>query len=254
MKIYHGTAGKLIDTILKDGILPRSMTGNSNWEKFKSRDDMIYLTTAYPLYFAANAIKSVKTDPMVIFEVDMDRLSFKNLYPDEDFVAQVMAQHRGVGLEVIHEEIKGKLDLYKHTWPVSLAKMGTCSHQGRIPPEAITRYAKIEIGDRWALFESMLDPMIMPINYMARGKFYKDFVKWIMGGRKKLPQIEDFLNIRKNYRAMKKSIPEESSQDVKVNIEFAEKGIAFWKKEGADRTGITVVDLRKKEAPSSATL
>jgi hypothetical protein len=53
MRFYHGTSARRLTTILKDGIRPRLKTA-SNWEKMPSRPDMVYLTVAYPLYFAMN--------------------------------------------------------------------------------------------------------------------------------------------------------------------------------------------------------
>ena len=56
LKLYHGTSSRFLDRILKHGIKPRGK-GTSQWDKFPSRPDLVYLTTAYPFYFAIQAIK-----------------------------------------------------------------------------------------------------------------------------------------------------------------------------------------------------
>ena len=43
---------------------------------------MVYLTTAYPFYFALNA--SQDDSNAVVFEIDAGRLKQDNFYPDED--------------------------------------------------------------------------------------------------------------------------------------------------------------------------
>ena len=67
MLIYHGTSFKNLDSILNNGIDPRS-DGKSNWEEYESRDDMVYLTLAYPFYYAACVAKN--DDPLVVFEIE----------------------------------------------------------------------------------------------------------------------------------------------------------------------------------------
>lgn len=72
MKIYHGTSNIYTSQILKEGLIPRSTRTNGNWEKHVSRDDLVYLTTAYPWFFAMNTSSGVKDRDAraVVFEID----------------------------------------------------------------------------------------------------------------------------------------------------------------------------------------
>jgi hypothetical protein len=249
MKLYHGTSARYIDAILKNGILTRDVMGTkSNWDKFQSRTDMIYLSTAYPLYFAVSAMAEGELDA-VIFEVDSRKLDSGKFFPDEDFVAQAISQRDKKPIEDIHEDIKKNLENYRHTWRRSVAGLGNCAYQGAIPVEAITRYAKFETQKRGELFFSMIDPTISIINFQILGAYYGNFVKWVMGDRKILPHYVQASNQLKMF-AMAAKTTEQIGRGVTLNgfdpVEHSKKCMKFWKKESKDRTGIEVVDLRKK--------
>jgi hypothetical protein len=253
MKLYHGTSARYIDAILKNGILTRDVMGTkSNWDKFQSRTDMIYLSTAYPLYFAVSAMAEGELDA-VIFEIDTRRLDRSKFFPDEDFVAQVIAQKENKPIGAIHEGIKANLEQYRHAWISSVLHLGNCAHQGSIPVEAITRYAKFETQKRGELFFSMIDPTISIINFQILGAYYCNFVKWVMGDRKILPHYVRAANETKMFSAAAKFAKngvEQPGQGAELNgfdtVEHSKKCMEFWKKESKDRTGIEVVDLRKK--------
>lgn len=236
MKLYHGTTAKHLDAILSYGIRPRKETGNSNWEKFKSRPDLIYLTTAYPLYFAVNATETSKEESALIVEVDTKRLNKKCFYPDEDFIAQVIAHREGRSLEIVQKEVTRDLEGYQHTWEASLKGMGTCSYQGTILTETIDKYVVIDIKKRPELWLSMTDPLITVMNYKFRGQYYEDFVKWVMGYRKWLPQYDEMNGFFEGAKAAGSS-----------ELAMYEKTANFWHKESGDRTGFKVVNLRAKE-------
>ncbi len=51
MKLYHGCSVEHLRSILLNGLSPRA-DKKSNWKKAPSRSDMVYLTAAYPFYFA----------------------------------------------------------------------------------------------------------------------------------------------------------------------------------------------------------
>jgi hypothetical protein len=232
MKLYHGTSAKYLATILKEGIRSRRETGNSNWDKFKSRPDLVYLTTAYPLYFAANATETKDGESALILEVDSERLWKPGFFPDEDFIAQVIAQREGRSLEIVQAEVTRDLEGYRHHWPASLKGMGTCSYLGPISIEAVTKYAVIDLKKRPELWLSMMDPLITIMNYKFRGEHYENFVKWVMGYRKRLPQHDEMNGFYKGAKQTKSA-----------DLTMYENTLRFWKKESADRTGFEVVDL-----------
>jgi hypothetical protein len=51
MKLYHGCSFENLRSIMTTGLHPR-LEKKSNWKKAPSRPDMVYLTVAYPFYFA----------------------------------------------------------------------------------------------------------------------------------------------------------------------------------------------------------
>lgn len=59
--LYHGTSSKYLPSILREGIKPRKLTRQSNWKTtIESRNDMVYLTNAYALYFAICSLRQKK--------------------------------------------------------------------------------------------------------------------------------------------------------------------------------------------------
>jgi len=190
--LCHGTSSDLIESALENGIQPRGL-GDSNWKEFPSRPDMVYLSTAYPLYYAiAAAEKKEKPQNLdvVFFEVDLRSLKTKNMYPDEDFVAQAVAQLEKRPIEEIHNNIRENLGAYRKSWKRSLKHMGVCAHRGPIPPEAILRYARIDLRKNPYVFWA-IDPVISLINYAICGKRYEKVTSWALGYEKEIPEVEE---------------------------------------------------------------
>jgi hypothetical protein len=228
MKIYHGTSARQLDAILEKGIVPRKATKHKgNWDKFPSRPDMVYLTTAYPLYFGICALNETE-DTCVVFEIDLDKLSEYRLYPDEDFIAQ--------GLKDIenHKKYRKNLERWKGLWQKSIEHLGNACYLGTIPKEAITRYAVFNNKKRPHISMTALDPTISIINYSVMGWQYREIVAWLFGNQKELPMVKYQRQIQK----MMKRQGEPNMVD-KMNG----KQIEFWKKQSRDRTGIEVVNV-----------
>ena len=90
--LYHGTSTKYLDDILSKGITPRHNKGIGNWSGNPSHPLMVYLSDAYPVYFAQQSVNAYnekncdsEKDEPVVLEVIVDT---KRLYPDEDFLEQ----------------------------------------------------------------------------------------------------------------------------------------------------------------------
>jgi hypothetical protein len=226
MKLYHGTAERYLKQILSKGIRPRKGNGDGNWEKYPSRSDMVYLTTAYPLYFATTAIKDDERG--LILEVDTRHLNEKKLHPDEDFIAQVLSKHQNVSLDSVHKIVRDKLEQFKDMWRDSVENMGNCAHKGIIPPHAITRYILIDFTKRIELAMMAADPMISIINYTICKNKYINLVRWSFGD---VDVIEDdFANFSENA----------------IDSDLADllaKRKKYWEERSADRSGIEVVKL-----------
>ncbi len=126
MLLYHGTSETRAKRILRDGILPRSSTKISNWEGSPSHNRGVYLTDAYPLYFAIQATDD--GDQCAVVEVDTDALDHAVLAPDEDVLEQ-----NGRGLDDVSGDMKKRTAWYRRRlhmyagggqWEISLRAMG----------------------------------------------------------------------------------------------------------------------------------
>jgi hypothetical protein len=85
--LYHGTSMTALHEIHADGIKPRG-NGRGNWHgTIKSNPEAVYLTNAYPLFFAQQACGEGKRH--VILEVNIEKIQFR-LQADEDAVEQTM--------------------------------------------------------------------------------------------------------------------------------------------------------------------
>ena len=178
--LYHGTTTKHLASILRSGLRPRGRR-KGNWERFHSRSDMVYLTTAYAPFFAINSLD--EGEKGVIVEIDTTLLDPSSLYPDEDFIAQALAHQMQLPLEYLHKRVRRTLRNYRHHTADSLQALGNAAHKGDIPVKAITRYAEIDGKLQSSLFWIALDPCISLLNYRFMGQKYRSIIAWIMGDR-----------------------------------------------------------------------
>lgn len=226
MKLYHGCSVDNLRSILVNGLCPR-FERKSNWKKAPSRPDMVYLTVAYPFYFAL----SHKGFAAVV-EIDTQGLSRKHFFPDEDFIALLLSRQEVKELDAFQGTSRDSLEAYQDRWRLSLGLLGNCCYQGIIPPECITRYCLFDPKARPDLAAEMRDdPLVNLTNYAAMGQSYRRLVAWMFGDRKVLPMVAD---TRKQIRSMQKS---NLGRDF---VAAAKMQLALWKKESGDRTGIDV--------------
>lgn len=222
MKLYHGTTERHLTAILQDGLLPREDLGReSNWDKYPSRDDMVYLTTAYPFYFALYACEA--GEQALVVEVDTDGLDDYAFFPDEDFISQALSKKGFTGVDKeVHDDVLVNLEGYQEHWQMSVEKMGNCSYQGIIDPEDITRYCLFDSSTRPYVAMSLMDPSISIMNYHFCSEKYLNLVAWFFGDTELL------------------SDPLAGFQD---ESEMVKKTRAHWLAESADRTGVEVVNV-----------
>ena len=226
MKLYHGCSVENLRSIMTTGLRPR-LEKKSNWKKAPSRPDMVYLTVAYPFYFALS-----RKGIVAVVGIDTKGLSRKRFFPDEDFIALARSRHEGKELDAVHGTSRDSLEAYQDRWGMSLAFLGNCCYRGIIPSECITRYCLFNPQTRPGLATEMRDdPVINLTNYDLMGKSYRRLVAWMFGDRKVLPMVAD---TKMQIQDMQKSV---------VGAQFvdaAQKQLALWKKESSDRTGIDV--------------
>jgi len=179
MRLYHGTSSKFLDSILRNGLVPRGENA-SNWEA-ASNADLVYLTKAYAMHFAANVACETESDILIV-EIDTDLLPAQHsLLADEDAIwsAWRLKALQGLGLDehlagLSHHEqattIAHKLEELAELgcnsdW--SLKAIGNCTHKGIIPPEAITRIVSYSNERSWWI--SFHDPIIVIQNFKFVG-------------------------------------------------------------------------------------
>lgn len=178
--IYHGTNTKCLSSISKNGIVPRG-NKKSVWKNYPSRKDMIYLTNTYALHFAKAAADNYKNSNPVIIEIDFARLYDINKFPDEDFIAQVIAQQQKKEISSIHDKIKDNIFSYQQNWKLSLDKLGNIAYRGIIPISTIKRYAIIDYKKQIQLLMDC-DPVISLMNHLICSNYYQQQTRWIFDG------------------------------------------------------------------------
>lgn len=238
MNIYHGTNHIYLKNILENGLTPREhkLSRNkrkSNWEKAPSRNDMVYMSTTYPWYYATltGELKNNDRKKGVVFEINLDTLDKHNLYPDEDYVWQVMKKAIP---ELKHSYIRDNLEFYQYLWNNSLQQFGCICHKGTIPASAIIRYCILDFTLRADLGFELIQPVLSLDNYYYFGDKYKKLNQWLFGDIDELPFVEE----SKQQMLSMGNVPEEMKKNFRC-----EESIIFWTKESKDRTGIKVVCL-----------
>lgn len=227
MKLYHGCSAKDLRSIMTNGLRPR-LDKESNWKKNPSRPDMVYLTVAYPFYFAL-----CHEGLAGVVEIDIRGLNRKKFFPDEDFLTNLFALKDGKELDPQEQgEIRVMLHTYGDYWKESVRFQGNCCYRGTILPSFISRYCIFDPKARPELAAEMSDdPSINLTNYAFKGKAYRRLVAWMFGDRKVVPMVAE---AEEMIAAM-----EHSPQNAKY-LDNAKKLLALWKTESRDRTGIDV--------------
>ena len=82
IRFFHGTSAQNLNDILQRGIQPRG-EAVGNWPDLPSAPDHVYLTTAYPLWYAYSSIDATAyaMDMALLLEVETDGLGEGKFYP-----------------------------------------------------------------------------------------------------------------------------------------------------------------------------
>ena len=170
--LYHGTSTKYLDDILSKGITPRH-DKDSNWSDNPSHPLMVYLSDAYPVYFAQQSVEVEGDDEPVVLEVIVDT---KRLYPDEDYLEQFTRIDpswrntvEATSMEYRTEWFKDNLTDYKEHYVGRLYGLGNCCHKGLIKPKNIVRYSILDHNQ----ILNYSDPTITLQNYQILGGRYR---------------------------------------------------------------------------------
>lgn len=168
MILYHGTSTEYLKTILAKGLLPRKRTGISNWTgNIESKPYLVYLTTAYPVYFALHATK--EPHDLLILKVEVDE---EDLLPDEDFLARVLRQQEKLDMPL--EQINPHVDprKNKHLTPECLQYNGIAATT-KVLPNKILDHRIIKSENFSVIMSIGGDSMPIPVNYKILGKQYR---------------------------------------------------------------------------------
>ena len=179
MKIYHGTSANNLESILKAGIRPRSVTNKeTNFPNCPSHENYVHLTKVYAAYFGYNACEN--GEDVCIFEVDLNCLDKDFVCPDQDFIGTVLAHQNNTDL--IETTLSVEPYFYRQYLQESLDNLGTCCYMGEVPIEAITRYALINQKKNAQLLSIAMQPTITVINYKICGNYYQNLTQHIFDG------------------------------------------------------------------------
>jgi hypothetical protein len=182
MKLYHGTTAKHLPKILAEGLTPRNQNQNSNWEhSVAAGANTVYLTNAYALYFASQALDANDDSPLAVLEIDVDKLQDEYLVADEDAVEQTSRQQDHLPRTwSMHKRTAYYRDhAHEYSWEGSLNALGTCGYQNVIPPHAFTSIALISIKKFSQLVMGGYDPFISVVNYQIMGSKYRHAMQWL---------------------------------------------------------------------------
>ena len=221
MKLYHGTSESSLKRILREGLLPRSMSNvQSNWEHtVEASPDRVYLSMGYAPYFAMSACD--EGERWAILEIDKDRMvndafatmsageslsgsGFDHFYPDEDYVENVirsvtckadMKKHNAYLAEEMETKgfpwgadvmevtgwVRDNIELFKFMAEGSLEHLGNVSYAKHIPLKCITRAVLYDPRSNPTMTISAMDPMITTMNWRICSKKYIELTRWFLG-------------------------------------------------------------------------
>jgi hypothetical protein len=182
--LYHGTSAAVARIAMTEGLHPRKAHGKSNWKRtVESNPDTVYLTDAYPIYFAMNAAR--RGEQGAVLEIDIGKLDQLYLVPDEDVLEQ--AGRRFDGIEgsmrerTRHYRNKVAGHIATDAWLKSLAAMGTCGSLKPIPASAIKRVAFIDFSRCPMISMTAGDASICLGNYRFCGPKYRGLTQRLFG-------------------------------------------------------------------------
>lgn len=189
MKLYHGTARVPLATVLREGLRPRGKAPGNFQHSVPSNPDAVYLSYCYAPWFIWTSRHDIRARTGLLIEVDTDKLQQLSLYPDEDCLEQV-----GRGRDDIRGDMRARTLWYRDHihqwigndekgapfWHTSIKALGTCCYYGAIPPQAITRIAKINLKKNTRMFWDF-DCSVSTISRRITGDMYHWRTRCIFG-------------------------------------------------------------------------
>lgn len=173
--LYHGTCASNHVSIMKHGIKPRGRRRD-----FSSRHDCVYLTDAFAVKFAADAMKK-KGGSLAIYEVDTDMLALHDLAPDDDVLAHQLGRDKKLGQQAAIRLAQKKLRDYASVVNAvaSLKASGSCAYFGTIPRICIRRVAFIEWNKQQQFVIGAADVGTGPVAYRFTKDKHRKNMEWL---------------------------------------------------------------------------
>lgn len=180
--IYHGTIESKAKRALNVGLKPKRKKG-TKWD-VRGHDELLYLTTCYPGFFAFESTKTQK-GRWGFVEIDFTKVNKLRLAPNEAFIVQAypeIFERFGIANEQDRKAfVVSALPQFAKHWRDSLQYMGTIYHKGPISPVAIKRVALFDPSSNPEMGLLVGDLMIsVPTHHMLAPR-YELLVKWIFG-------------------------------------------------------------------------
>jgi len=200
INLYHGTDAQYLDSILKNGIVPRG-TSKGNWEhaNLYSNPNMVYLTDCYAFYYSGMQVTENQKDSLILkIEVDEDKLCC-----DEDLLMQVGNKDKKFAYEKIiknnkrfnivsretskwskfknkdgkhqHRFFSDYIHYFKSDWKLSLEHLGCVAHIGKIEPHQIKDYV---VHDMLSCLINH-DNSVTTLNHKFKGDYQRAELKYL---------------------------------------------------------------------------
>lgn len=143
-RLYHVTYAKNIPAIMRDGLIPRSISNQDNYsdKSLSSHPEHVYLTEGNMVYYLHLLWGKGESRPeMAVIEVDTAALGVNRFHPDEDWVARYTAPMGRTysDVETIEDTMHARdtIEEYKYLAKACLTGYGNIAYRGTIPPSAL---------------------------------------------------------------------------------------------------------------------
>lgn len=180
MRLYHGTSERHVESILKNGLCTRAVTGEANnFLECPSHDDCVYVTTCYAPYFAGVAAGKAK-DRWAVVELEVEE---EDLLPDEDFLEQATRHHADdprSKLSMVERTAYFRENLFDYAPYAldSLSNLGTAAVPDGVPITNILRISLFTPTRNNYVWSMAMDPTISLMNHRFLSARYKELTRW----------------------------------------------------------------------------
>lgn len=190
VRLFHGTTTAYLNSILKEGILPRSTTQHHNWESNPSVESVVYLTNKWHYFYAYTA-----TDEYMNRKYGEDYIhnpeyqwwnTFETLpcyiechIPVELLVADEDFFFSDYALKKLNSALKKDKDFFID-YKESLSQYGTVGIVGKVDPKFLTSFTVM--GDIRNLMQYFIS---------SESTYHKEYQSWQQGkGKGKLKLLD----------------------------------------------------------------